>query len=243
MHVELRQVSKRYGTVTALDNFSLTLEPGQIVAVIGLNGAGKTTLLRCVAGLVGLTRGQVLLDGKIFSRDQLDRRRRFHFLPDFPAVPFDQNVLAHASLLVRVYQRDPGAAEEPLLRALTELDLLNCAETPFGQLSRGQAYKAAFSILRALNPELWLLDEPFASGLDPQGIAVLKQCFRAHAAGGGTVIYSTQILEIAEKCCDRLIVIAHGRLAANYTRAEIAAFAAEGDQSLEARLGQFRDLP
>ena len=243
MNVALRQLSKRFGSTPALENLSLGINPGQTVAVIGLNGAGKTTLLRCLAGIVAPSRGEVLYDGTKFHRDRLDLRRRFMFLPDFPALYADMNALQHASLMLRVYGRDSGPAEEAVMRALSELDMLPLAEVPLGQLSRGQIYKAALTGLFAVAPELWLLDEPFASGLDPQGLAVLKQEARFLATRGGTVIYSTQILEVAEKFSDQLIVIDHGRLVAVYTRAQLAALPPDGPDSLEARLRQFREVP
>ena len=142
---------------------------------------------------------------------------------------------------MRVYERDTDEIDDTVLATLGELDLLPLAEAPLGTLSRGQAYKAAFAALVAVRPELWLLDEPFASGLDPQGLAVLKQHARAAAAAGATVIYSTQILEIAERFADLLCVIDRGRLVATYTRAELAALPPEGPESLESRLRQFRE--
>ncbi len=244
MDISLRQLSKRFGSTPALENLSLEIPAGQTVAVIGLNGAGKTTLLRCLAGIVAPSRGEVRYDGIKFHRDRLDLRRRFMFLPDFPALYADMNALQHASLMLRLYGRDPGAAaEDAVIRALTELDLLPLAEAPVAQLSRGQIYKVALAGLFAVAPELWLLDEPFASGLDPQGLAILKQEARACADRGGTVIYSTQILEVAEKFSDLLIVIDHGRVAATYSRAELAALPATGPESLEHRLRQFREVP
>ena len=241
MQLELRQLTKAYGPARALDGVSLTLPPGRVVAVIGLNGAGKTTLLRCLAGIVAPTRGEVLCDGEVFRRSRLDLRRRIAFLPDFPVLYPHMNALQHIALMLRVYERDTDGVDDAILATLGELDLLPLAESPLGNLSRGQAYKAGFAGLLAVKPELWLLDEPFASGLDPQGLAVLKQHAREAAAAGATVIYSTQILEIAEKFSDLLCVIDRGKLAATYTREELAALPPTGPESLEMRLRQFRE--
>ncbi len=241
MQLELHQLTKAYGRARALDGVSLTLPPGRIVAVIGLNGAGKTTLLRCLAGIVAPTRGEMRFDGEVFRRSRLDLRRRLMFLPDFPVLYAHLSTLQHLALMLRIYERDTAGVDEAILAALGELDLLPLAEAPLGTLSRGQAYKAAFAALLAVRPELWLLDEPFASGLDPQGLAVLKQHARAAAAAGATVIYSTQILEIAEKFSDLLCVIDRGKLAATYTREELAALPPTGPDSLEMRLRQFRE--
>lgn len=241
MQIELVGLTKRYGQTKALENFSWQGAAGRVVALIGLNGAGKTTLLRTLAGIVAPSRGEVRYAGEKFSRGRLDLRRRLFFLPDFPLLYGEMNVLQHAAMLLRVYERDGRAAEEVILRALEELDLMPLAEVPVAQLSRGQLYKAALVGLRAVAPDLWLLDEPFASGLDPQGLAVLKDWSREHAARGGTIIYSTQILEIAERFCDELLVIDEGRLAASYPRATLDALPASGPESLEMRLRQFRE--
>lgn len=242
MHLELKRVTKKYGSTLALDDVSLDLAPGQIVALIGLNGAGKTTLLRCLGAIVGPTRGEVLYDGQPFLRSRIDLRRRLMLLPDFPALYGHMSALEHISLMARIYDRDPRTLEEPLLRVLGELDLLPLAEAPIGRLSRGQIYKVALAALVLINPEIWLLDEPFASGLDPQGLAMLKDYARAAAKSGATVLYSTQILEIAERFADRLCVIDHGRFRHIYTRADLDAMPATGPDSLESRLRQFREV-
>ncbi len=243
MHLELRQLTKSYGRLRALDAVSLALPPGRIVAVIGLNGAGKTTLLRCLAGIVAPTRGEVLYDGQVFRRSRLELRRRLMLLPDFPPLYGYMNALEHVALLLRLYERDDAAVEDGVLADLAELDLLPLAEAPLATLSRGQLYKVAFAALHAVRPELWLLDEPFASGLDPQGIAVIRQRMRAAAAAGATILYTTQILEIAERFSDLICVIDRGQLRETYTREQIAALPAEGPGSLESRLRQFREVP
>lgn len=211
--------------------------------MIGLNGAGKTTLLRSLAGLVAPTRGEIILNSQPYRRDSLPLRREIFFLPDFPVMFAQHTPLQHLSLLLRVYERDPAGLEDTLVGLLRDFDLLALAETPLGHLSRGQIYKVALAALIAVRPSLWLLDEPFASGLDPQGLAMLKQHARAAAAAGATVLYSTQILEIAEKFSDLLCVIDRGQLRATYTRAQLAALPVEGPDSLETRLRQFREVP
>lgn len=243
MHVELKQVTKRYDSIPALNQVSLEIPPGNVVAVIGLNGAGKTTLLRCLSGIVAPAAGTIHYDGQAFNRSRLDLRRRLMFLPDFPSGFSDMNTLEHTSLLLRLYERDTNAVEDAIMQTLADLDLLPLAEIPMAQLSRGQLYKCALTALFAVNPELWLLDEPFASGLDPQGIAAFKQRARARATAGGTILYTTQILEIAAKFSDRLIVLDHGRIAATFDRDELAAMPANGPESLESRLQQFREIP
>jgi ABC-type multidrug transport system ATPase subunit len=242
MQIELRNVSKKFGRLHALEDVSLAFAPGQIVSIIGLNGAGKTTLLRCLGGIVAPSRGEVLYDGQHFSRDRLDLRRRLVYLPDFPVLYRRMTALQHLALMRKVYQHDSPPSDDELVAALGELDLLPLAEKPVAMLSRGQLYKVAFLGLLAVAPEVWLLDEPFASGLDPRGLAFIKARARLAAAAGATILYSTQILEIAEKFSDRLCVIDHGRLRADFSRADLDARPASGPGSLESVLNQFREL-
>jgi ABC-type multidrug transport system ATPase subunit len=210
MRITVDSLSKRYGRVHALDGVTLTIEPGQIVSVIGVNGAGKTTLLRCLSGIV-VGSGTIWYDGAKFTRGSMDLRRRLAFLPDFP-VAFPQNtVLRHIGMVLRLYGADEAAVEPRVLELLRGFDLLPLIDTQMAKLSRGQAYKAALTALLAVSPELLLLDEPFASGMDPNGITFLKREARAAAARGHTVIYSTQILDIAETLSDRVLVIERGQ--------------------------------
>lgn len=243
MDIKLRKVSKRYGKVDALQDVSMDIRAGAVVAVIGLNGAGKTTLLRCLAGIVAPSGGEVIYDGSHILRRELGLRRRLMFLPDFPPLFAEMTALEHIALVLRAYEADDAAGvEERILGALRGLDLLPLAELKLGTLSRGQLYKVAFTALLAVDPELWLLDEPFASGLDPQGLSVLKERARESATRGRTIIYSTQILEIAERFCDLLCVIDRGQLRETYTREQLAALPAAGPESLESRLRQFREI-
>jgi len=230
VRVELREVTKRYGSTIALNQVSLTIEPGQIIAVLGPNGAGKTTLLRLLAGISGPDRGEVCFDGREFDRNDLFMRRRLAFLPDFPPLFAEQSVLRNLAIALRLYAADRPGVETRILTLLEELELLQLAEMPAGTLSRGQAYKTALIGLVTAASELWLLDEPLASGMDPLGLHVLRREVRAAVAAGGTVIYTTQLLEMVEGFADRVLVIADGQVRAFGTLSElrVAAGAPEG---------------
>jgi len=213
--IELQKVLKSYKSLRALDDISVIIEPGQILALLGPNGAGKTTLLRCLAGTVATDKGEVLYDGQKFTRQCMDLRRRLSFLPDFPAVFEEWSPLRHIGMAVRLYGKDGDSAlEERVVQLLGDFDLLPLANAPFFVLSRGQRYKAALVALLAVNPELWLLDEPFASGVDPNGLNAFKRLAREATARGQTVIYSTQILDAAERFSDSICVIHRGKLRA-----------------------------
>jgi ABC-type multidrug transport system ATPase subunit len=214
MKIELRAVSKSYGKSRALDRASLEITPGQIVAILGANGAGKTTLLRCLAGIAAPDSGAIVYNEEPFERDKLDLRRRLFFLPDFPVVFYEMSILRHIGMVLRVFERDVPEIEERVLQLLKDFDLFTIAENPLNALSRGQVYKAALVALIAVNPEIWLLDEPFASGMDPHGINMLKRYAREAVAEGRTIVYSTQILEIVEKFSDKVCILHQGEVRA-----------------------------
>jgi ABC-type multidrug transport system ATPase subunit len=214
MKIELRAVSKSYGKARALDHASLEIGPAQIVALLGANGAGKTTLLRCLAGIAAPDSGSITYNDEAFERDKLELRRQLFFLPDFPVVFYEMSVLRHIGMVLRVYERTDAGIEGKVLQLLKDFDLFTIAENPLNTLSRGQVYKAALVALIAVNPQVWLLDEPFASGMDPHGINMLKRYAREAVSQGRTIIYSTQILEVVEKFSDRVCILHQGEVRA-----------------------------
>jgi ABC-type multidrug transport system ATPase subunit len=212
MKITVDYLTKAYRGFRALDAVCLEIEPGQVVAVLGANGAGKTTLLRCLATVAAPSSGRILFDGKLLERGRIDLRKRLFFLPDYPALHAWPSAVDHVAMVARLYDRDEAGAADRIYAILEDLDLLGCARAPIGSLSRGQAYKTALAALIAVEPELALFDEPFASGMDPHGTLVLKQWARAAAGRGATIVYSTQILEVAEAFSDRVIILDGGRL-------------------------------
>ena len=241
MKIELRGVLKSYRSVRALDHVSLTIEPGQIVSLLGPNGAGKTTLIRCLTGIAGLNEGEVYFDDQEFVRDRLDLRRRIFVLPDFPFMFWDQSVIRNIAIVLRLFDADGAGAEERVLELLRDFDLLPLALRPVNSLSRGQAYKAGLVALLAADREVWLLDEPFASGMDPHGIDAFKQHARAAAARGRTIIYSTQLLDVAERFSDRVCVINQGEIHAFDTLNRLREHAQDKDNVLEEMFRQLRE--
>lgn len=214
MKIELRAVSKSYGKARALDRASLEIGGGQIVAILGANGAGKTTLLRCLAGIAAPDAGAIVYNEEPFERDKLEIRRQLFFLPDFPVVFYEMSIIRHIGMVLRVYEKEEQGIEARVLQLLKDFDLFTVAENPLNTLSRGQVYKAALVALIAVNPEVWLLDEPFASGMDPHGINMLKQYARDAVTQGRTIIYSTQILEIVERFSDKVCILHQGEVRA-----------------------------
>lgn len=241
MRLRIEHLSKRYGKVHALENVSLTIEPGSIVSLVGPNGAGKTTLLRCLGAIVGPGSGDIYFDSERFKRGNMPLRRRMAFLPDFPVAFGHNTVLRHIGMVLRLYEADQPSIEPRVLELLRGFDLMPLIDTPMAQLSRGQAYKTALAALLAVDPELLLLDEPFASGMDPNGIAMIKREAREAARRGHTVIYSTQILDIAEKLSDYVCVIDRGEVRHYAPLSQLAAADTGHGGALEQLFQQLRE--
>jgi len=243
MKIELRAVTKSYHSTHALSRVSLEITPGQIISLLGPNGAGKTTLLRCLAGIAAPDAGTIYFDDQEFCRDRLDLRQRLHVLPDFPFLFWDQTILRNLAIILRLYEADVAGAEERVLELLREFDLLPLALRPVQTLSRGQTYKAGLVAMIAADRDVWLLDEPFASGMDPHGIDAFKRHARAAAARGRTVLYSTQLLDVAERFADRVCVIHKGEIHAFDTLAHLRDQAGDKHNVLEEMFRQLRELP
>jgi ABC-type multidrug transport system ATPase subunit len=221
MNIRLDNVAKRFGSVAALDDVSLDISPGQLIAVLGANGAGKSTLLRLLATVQLPTSGTIHFDDQPLSRARLDLRKRLMMLPDVPPIVGNGTPLGHLADLIGLYEAERPGLEDLVVSLYSELDLLPLVECSFSQLSRGQTYKAVLAALFAVDPELWLLDEPFAAGMDPQGLATLKRQVSKATARGRTVFYTTQLLELAEQFSDRVLILHHGRVHAFDTLANL----------------------
>jgi ABC-2 type transport system ATP-binding protein len=221
MKIELRGVTKSYGRMRALDHVSLEIEPGWVIAVVGPNGSGKTTLLRTLYGLVSPDKGLFLCDGKEFSRDDMALRRAMFFLPDFPFVFAEMTPLQHIGMCLKIFEADQPGVEARVIELLKAFDLLPLAQRPLYTLSRGQFYKAALCAMIAVDAHVWLLDEPLASGMDPVGLSIFKERAFEAARRGRTILYTTQILDVAERFSDGICIIDHGEVKAFGTLAEL----------------------
>ena len=213
MHVSIHNLNKSFGSVTALEDVSCEIAPGEIIAVLSCNGAAQNNApSQACRNRVAPNCGEIRYDGEIFRRDRMDLRRRFFFLPDSPPVIPSMTVLRHIGMVVRLYAAERQGLDNEIVELLQEFDILPLVESLLGTLSRGQTYKTALAALLAVNPELWMIDEPFASGIDPLGIAAFRRHARAAVAHGGTVIYTTQIMELAAQFSDRICALDRGRV-------------------------------
>jgi ABC-type multidrug transport system ATPase subunit len=241
MRIEFRGVSKSYNSVRALDRVSLEIEPGQIVTLLGPNGAGKTTFMRCLSTIAGVDAGEIYFNQELLQRDRVDLRRDLMFLPDFPFLFWEHTIIRNLAMVLRIYEAERPGLEEKIIELLREFDLLPLAQTPVQFLSRGQIYKTGLVGLLAVNPKIWVLDEPFASGMDPHGINAFKRHARQAVLEGRTIIYSTQILDVAERFSDRVCVIQQGELRAFDTMEKLRERATDKNNVLEELFRQLRE--
>ncbi len=214
MEIRLERVTKRFWRTTALDEVSCTLPSGKIIALLGANGAGKTTFLSLLGGLLIPTQGTIYFDDEVFRRRRVDLRRRFYYLLDRPVYGSMETVLEHLRTRIDVYDVSREGLEDEIVDVLDTLSMLAHCDAGLRRLSRGQKYKAALAALFVVRPEVWLVDEPFASGIDPPAIAEFRRRARKHAESGGTVIYTTQIVDLAARLSDLVCVLDEGRLVA-----------------------------
>ena len=222
MNLWIRSLSKKFPGVPVLSDVSAEFVPGTLVALLGANGAGKTTLLRCLAALMAPDGGDVLFDGDILRRGRLDLRRRLLFLPDFPDLFQEMEPLEVIAIHLKLWQVDREGTAERVAELMDRLQIASLCGIPVSTFSRGQRYKTALAALLAVDPELWLLDEPFASGMDPQGIATFRQeAGKAVGERGRIVFYSTQMVELACGFSDKIAIISRGKMMLFDTEADL----------------------
>lgn len=211
MHIELSEVTKRYGETTALDGVSLNLPPSSIVAVLGENGAGKSTLLKLLAAMSMPDSGLIRFDGQVFDREKLDLRQKLLFTPEIPLLLPGKNVAQNLATFANLYERPLEGREDHLKHWLDQTGTAELLQRNSWALSRGQAWKAGLMCAAVVEPELWLVDEPFASGMDAIGIGAWRRLARHLANQGSTIVYTTQMIEMAADFADTICVLRNGK--------------------------------
>jgi ABC-type multidrug transport system ATPase subunit len=241
--IQVAGITKAYDSTLALDDVSFSATDGQILALIGSNGAGKSTLLRVLSGMALPTKGIVHYDGRPLDREDMALRRRIFFVPDPPFLQKTWTILKHLAMVLRLYEAERPRVEEEAIRLLKRFEILELVEMPASTLSKGQYYKAAICGALLSGAHYLLLDEPFASGMDPTGIAALKEELGLLAQDGHVVVYSTQIVEIAEKFSTQVCVLEKGKVAALGTMSELRRQVTTGSGGLEEIFGRLREGP
>jgi len=209
--VQFHGVAARFGDVVALHGLDLEIRAGEVFGLLGSNGAGKTTALRILTGLLAPTAGRVTLDGRDVHADPLEARRRFSFVPDGAPLYVNLTPRQHMALVGRLHGIDEARIASETTRLLDALELLPRIDDPVGQFSRGMRQKTALACAILPRPKLLILDEPL-NGLDAPTTAIFKEVLRGWADRGGAVLYTSHLLDVAERVCDRVAVLHRGRL-------------------------------
>jgi len=210
--IEIKDVSTSYAKgIKVIDNMNLTIENGCVFGFIGPNGAGKTTTMEMITGILAMDEGDILIDGKSISKSPLEAKKQFGFVPDSPEIFEKLTGLEYLNFIADVYGVDSQTRLEKVTNLAKEFCIYNCLKERIQSYSHGMKQKLLIISVLLHNPKNWILDEPM-TGLDPKASYTLKQLMRKHAEAGNTVFFSTHVLEVAEKLCDKIAVIDKGKI-------------------------------
>ncbi|HYF81824.1 MAG TPA: ABC transporter ATP-binding protein [Clostridia bacterium] len=210
--IELINVSKSYnGTVKAVDDLTLIVPEGQIVGFLGPNGAGKTTTIKVITGILNADSGSIIINGIDVKERPLDAKRQFGFVPDNPDMFLRLKGIEYLNFMADIY-KVPGDLRGKRIQELSESFEMEAAlNDQIQSYSHGMRQKIIIMGVLIHDPSVWILDEPM-TGLDPKSSFTLKEMMKNHAATGKTVFFSTHVLEVAEKLCDRVAIVNKGKL-------------------------------
>jgi ABC-2 type transport system ATP-binding protein len=230
--IKLTDLSKRYGSFTAVDGLSLEIPAGTLFGFLGPNGAGKTTTLRMIAGILKPTSGVVEIAGQDIQRNPLAAKSRLGFIPDRPFVYDKLTGAEFLRFTAALYGQEGEVVERRINELLDLFELMPWKDELTESYSHGMRQKLIISSALVHRPEVIVVDEPMV-GLDPKSGRLLKDLFRRFVERGGTVLMSTHTLEIAEGMCDRIAIVRGGKLIASGTMEELREQHAAGDATLE----------
>ncbi len=222
--VEVRGLTKKYGDKTVLNNVSFKAYEGEILGLLGPNGAGKTTLIKIMMGFIEPTSGEVLVKGFNPSIDGARVRGVIGYVPENPSLYESLTPMEIFSLISQIREIDAEKARERVKALAHAFDFEEYLNNLIGSLSRGSRQKVAIISAFIHNPEILILDEPL-TGLDAVSAKVLKDLIRGSVERGATVIFTTHIMEIAEKICDRIVLLHRGEVIAEGDIGEVVEIA------------------
>ena len=225
--LKIEHLTKTYGDKKAVDDLTLHIAPGEIYGFIGHNGAGKTTTIKSCAGILQFDAGEIYVDGLSVKTDALECKRRMAYIPDNPDLYEFMSGIKYLNFIADIFCVPADTRMERIRKYAGIFGLTDDLAQPISAYSHGMKQKLAIISAWLHTPKLIIMDEPFV-GLDPKAAHELKQMMREHCDAGGAIFFSTHVLEVAEKLCDKVAIIKSGRLIASGSMEEV-----KGDSSLE----------
>ena len=225
--LKINGLTKTYGDKKAVDDLTLHIAPGEIYGFIGHNGAGKTTTIKSCTGILQFDAGEIYVDGLSVKTDALECKRRMAYIPDNPDLYEFMSGIKYLNFIADIFCVPADARMERIRKYADIFGLTDDLAQPISAYSHGMKQKLAIISAWLHTPKLIIMDEPFV-GLDPKAAHELKQMMREHCDAGGAIFFSTHVLEVAEKLCDKVAIIKSGRLIASGSMEEV-----KGDSSLE----------
>ncbi len=231
----IEHLTKSYGDKKAVDDLSLHIQPGEIYGFIGHNGAGKTTTLKSCVGILKFDGGRIRIDGFDIVEEPLEAKKRLAYIPDNPDLYDYMTGIRYLNFIGDIFGVASGLRSERIRTLSEKFELTDSLAQPISSYSHGMKQKLAVIAAWLHTPKLILMDEPFV-GLDPKAAHILKEMMREHCDNGGAIFFSTHVLEVAEKLCDKVAIIKDGRLVISGTMEEV-----KGTESLESVFLELED--
>ncbi len=225
--LKIEHLTKEYGEKKAVDDLSLEIESGEIYGFIGHNGAGKTTTLKSVVGILKFDAGEIYIDGESVQAAQLACKKKIAYIPDNPDLYEFMSGIKYLNFIADVYGVGANQRQEKIRKYADLFEITADLAQPIAAYSHGMKQKLAIISAWLHDPKLIIMDEPFV-GLDPKAAHILKGMMRELCDEGGAIFFSTHVLEVAEKLCDKVAIIKGGKLIRCGTMEEV-----KGDDSLE----------
>ena len=226
--IEIKNVSKTYnGKKKVLKNISFKIEGGEIFAFIGHNGAGKTTMIKCIMGILDFEEGDILVDNKSIKEEPLECKRIMAYVADNPDLYENMKAIDFINFICDMYEVSEDIRRENTLKYAKIFEIEDKLNDDISSFSHGMKQKIALIAALAHDPKVLIMDEPFV-GLDPKAVYDMKEIMRDMSKDGKTIFFSTHILDVAEKLCDRVAIIKDGTIVKVGKMKDI-----KGDESLE----------
>jgi len=212
--LEIKDVSKSYdGIKKACDHINLTINEGDLFGFIGHNGAGKTTLLKSIAGIINFDEGDIIFNGLSIKKDALEIKKLIAYIPDNPDVYESLTGIQYLEFIADVFKVDTDQRAREIDKYGTMFEILDVLNNPISSYSHGMKQKLVIISALLHKPKLLLLDEPFV-GLDPKASYLLKEVFQDMCSQGVAIFFSTHVLEVVEKLCNKVAIIKQGKVIA-----------------------------